>query len=87
MSLVSIYRASIFYCMAIAAEMSLPTGPPLAADGSAVGLPAASKTSVTTAAVVAAAAANAAAINAADAAVAFEGRVGSTMSPLARVLS
>ncbi len=50
------YRASNFYCMAIAAEPSAPSGPPPAADWAAVSITAASETSVTTSAVVASAA-------------------------------
>ena len=79
--------------MAIAAELLSLTGPPSAADWSAVGVAAALETRVTAAAAAAAAVdsiittAKAAAVNAADATVAFEGRVGLTMSPLARVLS
>ena len=77
------YWASNFYCMAIAADSSSPTGPPLAADWVAASVAAASETSVTSATVVASApvatvaatdsiiiAADAAAINAADAVVA-----------------
>jgi hypothetical protein len=37
------YRASNFYCMAIAAELSLPSGPPPAADWAAVGIAVASE--------------------------------------------
>ena len=80
--------------MAIATESLSPTGLPLAADWSAVGVAAASETRVTATAAAAAATANsistaadAAAVNVANAAIAFEGRVGSTMSPLVRVLS
>jgi hypothetical protein len=47
------YRASNFYCMAIAAESSSPTGLPLAAYWVAVGVAAALETSVNAAAVVA----------------------------------
>ena len=50
------YRASNFYCMAIAAELSSPSGLPSAADRAAVGGAAASETSVTASAVVASAA-------------------------------
>ncbi len=49
-------RASNFYCMAIAAEPSLPSGPPSAADWAAVSVAAALATSVTAATVVASAA-------------------------------
>ena len=49
------YWASKFYYMTIATDSSLPTGPPSAADWVAVGVAAASETSVTAAAVVASA--------------------------------
>ncbi len=49
------YRASNFYCMAIAAEPSSPSGPPSVADRAAVSGAAASETSVTASAVVASA--------------------------------
>ena len=49
------YRAFNFYCMAIAADSSSPTGLPLAADWVAAGVAAASETSVTAAAIVASA--------------------------------
>ena len=49
------YWASNFYCMAIAADSSSPTGPPLAADWVAASVAAASETSVTSATVVASA--------------------------------
>jgi hypothetical protein len=52
------YRASNFYCMAIAAEPLLPSGPPSVADWAAVSIAAASETSVTNATVVASAAAS-----------------------------
>ena len=55
MSLVSI-MASNFYCMVIAAESLSPTGLPSAADWVAVGIAAASETSVTATAIVASAA-------------------------------
>jgi hypothetical protein len=50
------YRASNFYCMAIAAELSSPSGPPSAADWAAVSIAAALATSVTAATIVASAA-------------------------------
>ncbi len=50
------YRASNFYCMAIAAEPSSPSGPPLAADWAAISDAAALETSVTATAVIASAA-------------------------------
>ena len=50
------YRASNFYCMAIAAEPSSPTGPPLATDWVAVSVAAVLEMGVTTAAIVASAA-------------------------------
>jgi hypothetical protein len=37
------YRASNFYCMTIAAELSLPSGPPLAVDWAAVSVTVASE--------------------------------------------
>ena len=49
------FRASSFYCMAIAAELPLPTGPPLAADWVAACIAAISETSITATAVVASA--------------------------------
>ena len=49
------YWASNFYCMAIAADSSSPTGPPSAADWVAASVAAASETSVAAAAVVASA--------------------------------
>jgi hypothetical protein len=72
------YRASNFYCMAIATELLMPTGPPSAADWVAAYIAAASEMSVTAAAAIAAAAdnsfitaaADAAAVNAPNAAVA-----------------
>ncbi len=48
-----IYRASNFYCMAIAAGPSSPSGPPSATDWAAVSIAAASETRVTAATVVA----------------------------------
>ncbi len=56
MSLVSIYRASNFYCMAIAAKPSSPSGPPSAADWAAISVVAALEKRVDAAAVVASAA-------------------------------
>ncbi len=47
------YRASNFYCMAIAADSSSLTGPPSAADWVAVGVAAELETSITAATVVA----------------------------------
>jgi hypothetical protein len=49
------YRASNFYCMAIAAKPSSPSGPPSAADWAAVSVAAVSETRVDAAAVVASA--------------------------------
>ena len=77
MSLVSNFRASNFYCMAIAAELSSLTGPPSAADWSAVSVAAAPETLVAAPIAIATAAAgsiitaaDAAAVNATDAPVA-----------------
>ncbi len=50
------YRASNFYCMAIAAEPSLPTGLPSVADRAAIGGAAALETGITASTVVASAA-------------------------------
>jgi hypothetical protein len=50
------YRASNFYCMAIATEPSSPSSPQSAADWAAISVAAASETSVTASAVVASAA-------------------------------
>ncbi len=50
------YRASNFYCMAIAAEPLSPSGLPSAADWAAVSVAAASETSVIASAIVASAA-------------------------------
>jgi hypothetical protein len=49
------YRAFNFYCTAIAAEPSLPSGPSLATDWAAIGVAAALETSITASAVVASA--------------------------------
>ncbi len=47
------YRASNFYCMAIAAKPSSPSGPPSAAEWAAISIAAASETRVNAATVVA----------------------------------
>ena len=74
MSLVSIYRASNFYCMVIAAEMLSLTGSPSALDWVAIGIAAAIVASAAIAVVAAAdsiiTAPNATAVNTANAAVA-----------------
>jgi hypothetical protein len=50
------YRASNFYCMAIAAKLSSPSGPPSAADWAAVSIAAALETRVDATVVIASAA-------------------------------
>jgi hypothetical protein len=81
------YRASNFYCMAIATDSSLPTGRPSAADWVAAGVVAASKTStaatVVASAAVAVVAATDSIITAADATAVNAANHAAVAAPLA----